>query len=109
RQVKHRQNCSLIVHIFFYVCGLDFAKIMIKKGLSRIVFFFLYLVSLLPFWFLYLISDILFILIFYIAGYRRKVVQENLRNSFPDKDQKELADIEKKFFKYLADLIVETV
>jgi len=82
---------------------------MIKKGLSRIVFFFLYLISLLPFWFLYFIADILFIIIFYIVGYRRKVVQENLRNSFPDRDQKNLSDIEKKYFKYLADLIVETI
>jgi KDO2-lipid IV(A) lauroyltransferase len=82
---------------------------MIKKGLSRIVFFFLYLVSLLPFWVLYFVSDIIFVVLFYITGYRRKVVQENLRNSFPDKNQQELNDIEKKYYRYLADLIVETV
>jgi len=82
---------------------------MIKKGLSRIVFFFLYLISLLPFWFLYFLSDIIFIILFYITGYRRKVVQENLRNSFPNKNQQDLNDIEKKYYSYLADLIVETV
>jgi KDO2-lipid IV(A) lauroyltransferase len=85
------------------------AKIMIKAGLSRIVFFFLYLVSLLPFWFLYLLSDVIYIVLFYIAGYRRKVVYDNLRNSFPQKDEKEIRDLEKKYFHYLGDLIVETL
>jgi KDO2-lipid IV(A) lauroyltransferase len=82
---------------------------MIKKGLSRIVFFFLYLVSLLPFWFLYFVSDIIFIVLFYITRYRRKVVQQNLKNSFPEKGQHELNAIEKKYYRYLGDLIVETV
>ena len=58
---------------------------MINKGLSRLGVFFLYLMSLLPFWILYLISDFLFVVIYYIVGYRRKVVQENLRNAFPEK------------------------
>jgi KDO2-lipid IV(A) lauroyltransferase len=82
---------------------------MIKKGLSRLGIFFLYLISLLPFWFLYLISDVLFATLYYLIGYRRKVVQENLINSFPEKTQKERDDIEKEYFKYLADLIVETI
>jgi KDO2-lipid IV(A) lauroyltransferase len=82
---------------------------MINKGLSRLGTFFLYLVSLLPFWFLYLISDLIFVVIYYLVGYRRKVVQENLQNSFPEKTEKELHAIEKKYFRYLADLTVETV
>jgi KDO2-lipid IV(A) lauroyltransferase len=82
---------------------------MIKKGLSRLGICFLYLVSLLPFWFLYLLSDFLFFIIYYITGYRRKVVQQNLLNSFPEKTDDERRLIEKKFFKYLTDLIVETV
>jgi Kdo2-lipid IVA lauroyltransferase/acyltransferase len=82
---------------------------MINKGLSRLGIFFLYLLSLLPFWLLYIISDILFVVIFYLVGYRRKVVQENLRNSFPEKTDKERAVIEKKYYRYLGDLMVETV
>jgi KDO2-lipid IV(A) lauroyltransferase len=82
---------------------------MINKGLSRLGIFFLYLVSLLPFWLLYVISDFLFVVLFYLVGYRRKVVQENLQNSFPEKSAAERADIERKYFKYLADLIVETI
>lgn len=82
---------------------------MIKKGLSRLGIFFLYLLSLLPFWFLYLISDFLFIIIFYVIGYRRKVVQQNLANAFPDKNEQERSDIERKYYRYLSDLIVEVL
>lgn len=82
---------------------------MINKGLLRLSLYFLYLLSLLPFWLLYLISDVLFVVLYYVAGYRRKVVQENLLNSFPEKTDAERAQIEKKYFKYLADLMVETI
>ncbi|MDB5011174.1 MAG: lauroyl acyltransferase [Mucilaginibacter sp.] len=82
---------------------------MMERGLSRLGIFFLYLISLLPFWFLYLISEILFVVLYYITHYRRRVVQENLRNSFPEKAEEERKIIEKKFFRYLADFIVETI
>lgn len=82
---------------------------MIKKGLLKLAVFFLYLISLLPFRVLYIISDALFIVLYHIIGYRRTVVQQNLRNSFPEKTDAERQAIEKAYFKYLADLIVETV
>jgi KDO2-lipid IV(A) lauroyltransferase len=82
---------------------------MINKGLSRLGAFFLYLISLLPFWFLYLIADFLFVIIYYVVDYRRKVVQENLRNAFPEKTEAERNKIEKEYFKFLADLIIESV
>jgi KDO2-lipid IV(A) lauroyltransferase len=82
---------------------------MITKGLSRLGTFFLYLLSLLPFWALYLISDFIFFLLYYVTGYRRKVVQENLLNSFPEKTEHERAAIERKYYQYLADLMVETI
>jgi KDO2-lipid IV(A) lauroyltransferase len=82
---------------------------MIKKGLSRLGTFFLYLLSLLPFWFLYLISDVVFVILYHITGYRRKVVQENLKNSFPEKTEEERRLIERKYYKYMADLMMETI
>ncbi|MDF2432055.1 MAG: Kdo2-lipid lauroyltransferase/acyltransferase [Mucilaginibacter sp.] len=82
---------------------------MIKKGLSILGTFFLYLVSLLPFWALYIISDILFFFIYHIFGYRKNVVRENLRNSFPEKTAAELKIIEIEYFKYMADLMMETI
>lgn len=82
---------------------------MIKKGLTSLAIFFLYLLSLLPFWFLYLIADFLYLILFYIVGYRKAVVQENLQNSFPEKTEAERKIIAKKYFHYLADLFVETI
>ncbi len=82
---------------------------MIKKGFSYTGIFFLKLLSLLPFSILYIISDLLFAILYYIFRYRRKVVQENLRNSFPDKTEAQLAVIEKAYYRHLADLIIEIV
>jgi len=82
---------------------------MIKKGLSRLGTYFLYLISLLPFWFLYGVADILFVILYYIVHYRRSVVQENLLNSFPEKTNEARKAIEKKYYRYMADLMIETI
>lgn len=68
-----------------------------------------YLISLLPFGVLYLFSDILAWLACDVVKYRRKVVRRNLTASFPDKNEKEIRQIEKKFYKFLCDYFVETV
>lgn len=69
----------------------------------------MFLVSLMPFRVLYILSDILFFFVFYLVKYRRKVVQRNLINSFPEKTAIERYQIEKKFYKHLLDLILESV
>lgn len=68
-----------------------------------------WLITLLPLRILYVFSDILFLGLYYFPSYRRKVVAENLRNSFPEKTPDELSVIEKKFYRHLADLFVETL
>ena len=84
-----------------------------KRYLENILYFPLYLaiwlLSLLPFCILYILSDILFLLVFYVAKYRRKVVYNNMRNSFPDKTEKEVRKIEKEFYRHFCDYIVETI
>jgi KDO2-lipid IV(A) lauroyltransferase len=87
----------------------NFAKVMIKKAFSGVLIFFLYLMSLLPFWILYLLADFIYLVLYYLTGYRRAVVQLNLRNSFPNKASAELKAIEKQYYKYLGDLTVETI
>lgn len=82
---------------------------MINKGLSRIGVFFLYLISLLPFWLLYIISDVVYILLYYIIGYRKAVVRENMTNSFPNTDPATRLEYERKYYRYLGDLMVETI
>jgi len=69
---------------------------------------FIYLISLLPFPFLYLLSDLLFVILYHIIGYRRKVVIQNLKNTFPEMPEKEIIDLQKRFYIYLCDLTLET-
>jgi KDO2-lipid IV(A) lauroyltransferase len=61
------------------------------------VFFLWYLLSLLPLRFLYFISDLLFYPLYYCIRYRRKIIRNNLSNSFPEKDLKEIVQIEKQY------------
>ncbi len=58
---------------------------------------------------LYVISDFVAFLAGDLVGYRRKVIRRNLRNSFPEKSEKELRSIEKGFYRFLADYFVETL
>ncbi len=65
--------------------------------------------GLLPFWFCYRISDFLYLILYYVLKYRRKVVRQNLSNSFPDKSLKELKQIERKFYQHLSDIFIEGI
>jgi KDO2-lipid IV(A) lauroyltransferase len=62
-----------------------------------------------PFWVLYSLADICFVILYYIVGYRKKVVRRNLAESFPEKSEAERRIIERKFFRHFADYVVETI
>ena len=66
-------------------------------------------ISYLPFPILYFLADILYIIAYYLVGYRKKVVRENLSNSFPALDKAQLKRIEKAFYKHFTDFLVESV
>ena len=55
------------------------------------------LISRLPFPLLYALSDVVYVVVYHLIGYRRRVVRQNLRTSFPDKSERELRDIERHF------------
>ncbi|TXF79069.1 lysophospholipid acyltransferase family protein [Chryseobacterium sp.] len=67
------------------------------------------LISHLPLKILYVFADLIFFFTFYVFGYRKKVVRENIRNSFPDKSEQDLQKIRKNFFINFSDYLVETV
>lgn len=77
--------------------------------LYYIVYAVLYLHALLPLKVLYIFADILYIPLYYIIRYRVKVVRNNLKNSFPDMNTKELTQIEKEFYHHFCDYFVETI
>jgi KDO2-lipid IV(A) lauroyltransferase len=70
---------------------------------------FLRLLSRLPLSVLYLLSDFLFLVGYYLLGYRRKTVWQNLKNSFPEKNEIELKKIEKEFYSNLCDYALESL
>ena len=69
----------------------------------------LWVISILPFRILYFISDILYLLVYYVIGYRKKTVKYNLKLVFPEKSEKEIQILTKKFFHHLCDIILESV
>ncbi|MFR9166890.1 MAG: lysophospholipid acyltransferase family protein [Dysgonomonas sp.] len=74
-----------------------------------LMYAWMYLHALLPLKVLYVLSDILYFLTYKVIGYRKKVTRKNLKNSFPDKSQKELLQLEKEFYHHFCDYIVETI
>ncbi|MGV3642532.1 MAG: lysophospholipid acyltransferase family protein [Adhaeribacter sp.] len=71
------------------------------------LWFLLQGLSHLPFPVLYALSSGLYFLLYYVTGYRRKVVLANLERSFPEKPLHERQVIAKKFYRNLADIIFE--
>ena len=66
--------------------------------------------AVLPYWFkYYVVENLLFFILYYCLRYRMKVVKTNLRNSFPEKDERELAVIRRRFYRTLAEIFVDTV
>lgn len=65
--------------------------------------------ALLPFRALYVLSDGLCFLMHHIVRYRLRVVRDNLRNTFPEKSEAELREIERKFYRYICDYMLEEV
>lgn len=82
---------------------------MIKKILYIVIASIWFIFSLLPLWFLYILSDILYFPLYYCVRYRRKLVRKNLIESFPEKSLEEIIKIEKDYYSFLCDYIVETV
>ncbi|MEO6550915.1 MAG: lysophospholipid acyltransferase family protein [Ferruginibacter sp.] len=69
----------------------------------------LYLISLLPLSILYLFSDLGYLLMFYVFGYRKKVVMDNLAIAFPEKNIAERKRIAADFYRNFVDTFIETI
>lgn len=84
-----------------------------KNLTDRLIYYFfrgsVALFTLFPFRVLYIISDGLYFLLYRVAGYRKNVVLNNLRNSFPEKSEEEILEICRKFYHHLADVFLESM
>lgn len=69
----------------------------------------LWILSILPFRILYLISDCCFVLVYYIVGYRRRVVRENIKTTLPYLSENQAKEVEKKSYQHLCDMFLEMI
>ena len=74
-----------------------------------ISFPFLWLISKLPFKLFYWFSDGIYVLIYYIIGYRKKIVRHNILIALPNLSESERLKIEKKFYRHMCDMFLEMI
>lgn len=84
------------------------------KKISEIIGYYTFtaisgVLSRLPLAALYIIADVLAFLVHRVVRYRLRVVRKNLRNSFPEKSEKELRTIENRFYRHLCNYGVEII
>jgi len=63
-----------------------------------------------PDWLAYsILLNFVYFVLYGVLHYRLRVVRENLKNSFPEKGSEELKQIEKKFYKHLSEVTIDTI
>jgi KDO2-lipid IV(A) lauroyltransferase len=78
--------------------------------ISFLIFlFFENIFSRLPLKILYKISNVIYFILNYIVKYREEVIYKNLRNSFPEKNEKEIIRLKKTYLKNICEMIVESI
>jgi KDO2-lipid IV(A) lauroyltransferase len=107
--LPHVRGTALILKLFIDVKNifLNYSMV-VNKIIYHLLYSLIYLITLVPFFVLYRISDLLYFLFYYILKYRKTVILQNLKNSFPEKSAKEIKQIFKAYYKYFCDLTLET-
>jgi KDO2-lipid IV(A) lauroyltransferase len=78
--------------------------------LSKLAYYILVIpISFLPLWLLYIFTDFFYLLLATIIPYRRAVVRENIKNSFPELNARQHKVIERRFYRHFTDLLAEAV
>ncbi len=78
--------------------------------MSQLLYYlFIKPLSLLPLSVLHRLSDGLFFIFFYIIPYRKKVVVQNIKQVFPEKNAKEVNTITRGFYQHFCDVLVEAI
>lgn len=78
--------------------------------MAKFAYYFLVLpLSYLPLGILYIFTDFFFLILATVFPYRKKVIEENLKRSFPDKSPKELKQLKRQFYLHFCDLLAEGI
>lgn len=80
--------------------------------MNKILVYCLYgligLLTLPPIGILYSLSPIIAWILRSVLGYRKDIIQDNLRRSFPEKSEKDLSVIEKSYYSWLGRIVIES-
>jgi len=79
------------------------------NGMNHLVVFILKGCALLPFGVLYGFADFFYFLLKNVIHYRKVVVDENLRNAFPEKSEAEIRNLRNRFYRYFCDVFFESL
>lgn len=75
---------------------------------TKLAFYLIfYPLSILPMALLYALGYIFYLIVYYIVRYRRKVTTQNLKNSFPEKSEREIAKLRRQYYRHLACIAAE--
>lgn len=78
--------------------------------MSAVVYYLLvWPLSKLPLTITYRFSDLFYLLLISVLPYRRKVIEGNLRRSFPKKTDREIRQLRNRFYRYFADVLIEGI
>lgn len=78
--------------------------------MSRFLIYFLcYPLALLPMCVLYVLAGVLYLVLNYVVRYRRKVIEKNLRNSFPEKNAQQIRRLRNQYYWHLSQIAVEMI
>ncbi|MBO4943007.1 MAG: lysophospholipid acyltransferase family protein [Muribaculaceae bacterium] len=80
-----------------------------KSFSARLLIGLFRVLACLPLRVLYLLSDMAFVMVYYIARYRRRVVDDNLSQCFPAMTAEERNGIRRRFYRNFCDTFVEAV
>ncbi|MEO9501138.1 MAG: lysophospholipid acyltransferase family protein [Nonlabens ulvanivorans] len=69
----------------------------------------LWIISRLPARLTYLLSDFAFLIVYYVIGYRKKVIINNLKIAFPEKSEIELKELCRKTTQHFCDSFIEVI
>lgn len=78
--------------------------------MSAILFYvFVYPLSFLPLKLIYVVSDLFYFITVFIFPYRKKVIIQNLKRSFPALNEREIRQLRNKFYRHFSDLLAEGI
>lgn len=78
-------------------------------GAKLLYYLFVLPLSYLPLRLIYLLSDFFYILLITVFPYRKKVIDSNLKRSFPDKSDDEIRSLRHKFYHHFTDILAEGI